>query len=58
MQTGLDKVLNSLALTAIENSDIQLSIKLFTGYGTDDSGDRIYGGQVMAQAISACATKL
>lgn len=53
MQTGLDKVLNSLALTAIENGDSQSAIKLFTGYGTDDSGDRIYGGQVMAQAISA-----
>lgn len=53
MRTGLQNILNSLRLEPVITTGNDDTIAQFTGSGSDDSGDRIYGGQVMAQAISA-----
>lgn len=54
MHQGLTDLLHSLTLNKIELTvTSEPSMQSFTGYATDDSGDRIYGGQVMAQALSA-----
>lgn len=50
MTTGLENILQSLTLNRLDSDG---TVTRFTGSGSDDSGDRIYGGQVMAQAMSA-----
>ncbi len=50
MHTGLATVVESFQLAHISTRD---QISVYRGIATDDSGERIYGGQVMAQAISA-----
>ena len=50
MATGLENILQSLTLNRLDSDG---TVTRFTGSGSDDSGDRIYGGQVMAQAMSA-----
>lgn len=53
MQTGLEKILSSLQLEQCDSTTSSATLSNFIGYGSDDSGERIYGGQVMAQAMSA-----
>ena len=52
MPTGLQGIIDSLALKRLDSPSETLT--RFTGLCNDDSGERIYGGQVMAQAMSAC----
>ncbi len=51
MPKGLQGIIDSLALERLDSPSETLT--QFTGLCNDDSGERIYGGQVMAQAISA-----
>ena len=53
MLTGLEKILSSLQLEQCDSTASSATLSNFIGYGSDDSGERIYGGQVMAQAMSA-----
>ena len=51
MPKGLQGIIDSLALEGLDSPSETLT--RFTGLCNDDSGERIYGGQVMAQAMSA-----
>ncbi len=50
MADGITQLLNSLQLQLTADSGEQAS---YSGRGSDDSGGRIYGGQVLAQALAA-----
>lgn len=49
----MTKAANSLLQLISDNALEQIDTLLFRGVASDTSGERIYGGQVMAQAISA-----
>ena len=51
MPKGLQGIIDSLALERLDSPSETLT--RFTGLCDDDNGERIYGGQVMAQAMSA-----
>ena len=51
MPKGLQGIIDTLALERLDSPSEKLT--KFTGLCNDDSGERIYGGQVMAQAMSA-----
>ena len=55
MHAGLNHLLNTLKLTPVELSATSTTLIDFqyTGQAHDDSGERLFGGQVMAQAVSA-----